>query len=110
MNDERQSSPFAVAVYDHRSFVQEKGRPRWPSFQTNAMTSVSADRSHVRGLKALRTLYDIELYGCALGEAAEALRLDCGKVDEHIFATFHRDEAKALRIVEPLDGTGATHS
>src|SRR5437773_2508987 len=46
----------------------------------------------------------------ALREGAEALTLNRREVHEHVLATFHGDESKALRIVEPLDSTGATHS
>jgi hypothetical protein len=35
----------------------------------------------------------------------EPLRLNRRVVDENVFATLLRDEAEALRVVEPLDGT-----
>jgi hypothetical protein len=63
----------------------------------------SAGFAHVRRLRALGTLLDVELDLLALGEAAEALGLDGRVVDEDVLAAAVRsDEAKALRIVEPL--------
>src|SRR5258705_739364 len=47
-----------------------------------------------------------ELHAVTLDEALEALRLDRAVVHEDVLATFLRDEAEALRIVEPLHGTG----
>src|SRR5262245_42869009 len=59
----------------------------------------------VAGLQALRTLHDLELDSLSLGERLEALSLNRGEVHEHVLAAFLRDEAEALRIVEPLHGT-----
>ena len=39
-------------------------------------------------------------------EALEALCLDRAEVNEHVLATLLGDEAEALRLVEPLHGTG----
>src|SRR5215468_2056272 len=61
--------------------------------------------AHVRGLGALRALDHVELNPITLGEAAEALRLDGGVVDEDVRTALTSDEPKTLRIVEPLHGT-----
>src|SRR2546428_13868958 len=61
-----------------------------------------SDLSNVLRLQTLGTLGDLELHRVALGEAAEALRLDRCEVDEHIRTRLLRDKAKALRVVEPL--------
>src|SRR3954466_6745539 len=43
----------------------------------------------------------------ALGERLEAARVDAGVVDEQGLATLvRRDEAEALVVVEPLNGSG----
>src|SRR5437764_13916094 len=61
-----------------------------------------SDFADVLRLQALGTLSDLELHRIALGEAAEALRLDRREVDEHVRTRLLRDKAKALRVVEPL--------
>src|SRR5687768_17067490 len=71
---------------------------------------VCLDRHDVGCLQPLRSLDEIELDLRALGEGAEALGLDRREVHEHILAVLRRDESKALRIVEPLDFTGAAHT
>src|SRR6266704_2761294 len=58
--------------------------------------------ANVLRLQTLGTLGDLELHRIALGEAAEAFRLDRSEVDEHIRTRLLRDKAKALRVVEPL--------
>src|SRR5690349_10592676 len=63
----------------------------------------ASDLADVGGLKSLGTLHDLELNVVALGERPEPLGDDGGVVHEHVFATVLRDEAKSLRIVEPLD-------
>src|SRR6266550_961789 len=61
-----------------------------------------SDLADVLRLQALGTLSDLELHRIALGEAAEALRLDRCEVDEHVRTRLLRDKAKALRVVKPL--------
>src|SRR5262249_12381587 len=56
----------------------------------------------VRGLQPFRTAVDVELDLIALSEALEALPLDGGVMHEHVLAALLRDEAEALRVVEPL--------
>jgi hypothetical protein len=62
----------------------------------------------IRGLQSLRTFDHIELHLRALLQRAEAAGLNRAAVDEYILAPVSRDEAKAFRIVEPLDGSGLT--
>src|SRR5215213_10108987 len=69
-----------------------------------------SDSVDVRRLKALRPLDQIELDLSSFRKRAEALGLDRGEVDENVLSGLRGDEAKALRIVEPLDFTGATHT
>lgn len=65
----------------------------------------------VRGLQSLRTFHHIELHLRAFRQRAEAAGLNRAGADEHILAPVSPDEAKAFRIVEPLDGSGlTTHS
>src|ERR1043166_3575241 len=61
-----------------------------------------SDLLDVRGLEALRPVYDLEFHRVALTQRAEAVRLDGGMVDEDILATVLRDEPEALRVIEPL--------
>src|SRR5262249_40686349 len=61
--------------------------------------------THVRRLKALRTLRDVEVHTLSLGERLEALALNGGEVYEDVLATLLGDETETLRVVEPLDRT-----
>src|SRR5690348_12272570 len=65
-------------------------------------------RLHGVGLKALLALDDGEGHLLAFLQALEARALDRTEVDEHVLAVLAADEAEALGIVEPLDGTGFT--
>src|SRR5437899_7981138 len=56
----------------------------------------------VRSLESLRAAGDFELDPITFSKALEALRLDGGVVHEHVLAALLRDEAEALRVVEPL--------
>src|SRR3954462_8174906 len=65
-----------------------------------------SDLPDVRGLRSLGALGDLVLHLLTFREAAESLHLDGGVVDEHVLAAaIRRDEAVALRVVEPLHGT-----
>src|SRR6516164_3378413 len=65
------------------------------------------DRLDVLRLQALRSAAHFERHLLSLGEGAKPLGLDGGVVDEDVLASaVLGDEAKALRIVEPLHGTG----
>src|SRR5438128_1678514 len=61
--------------------------------------------ANVRGLETLGAACHLELHLVTFRQALEALRGDSAEVDEDILAALLRDEAKALRIVEPLDST-----
>jgi len=58
---------------------------------------------HVRGLQSLWTFDHIELHLHTFLQRAEAVGLNRAEVDEHILAPVSRNEAKAFRIVEPLE-------
>src|SRR5829696_9225578 len=61
-------------------------------------------RPHVRGLRALGAVGDLELDGLALVEGLVAVALDGREVDEDVVAAVAGDEAVALLVAEPLDG------
>jgi hypothetical protein len=68
------------------------------------------DAHDVLGRGALLALHHVELHALTLGERLEAAALDGRVVDEAILAAvLGGDEAEALGVVEPLDGTGRTH-
>src|SRR5437867_886180 len=56
----------------------------------------------VSRLKTFRAASDLELHAVPFGQALEALSLDGAEVNEHVLAALLRDEAEALRVVEPL--------
>src|SRR4051794_12268215 len=61
----------------------------------------------VDGLRALVARLGVIRDLRALGEGAEAVRVDAGVVDEEVLApVVRRDEAEALLVAEPLDGSG----
>src|SRR5512141_699553 len=65
---------------------------------------------HVLSGGSLRALDHVELDLLALGEGLEPLHLDRGVVYEAVLAPgLRRNKAKALRVVEPLHGSGRTH-
>src|SRR5439155_25197376 len=65
------------------------------------------DDGDVRRLRSLLTLTRLVLELRAFGERLEAIAGDVRVVDEEILVAFVRaDEAVALRVVEPLDGSG----
>lgn len=65
-----------------------------------------SDSLDVRGLLAFRTLGHIEGDFLAFFQGFEAAHRNRGEVSEQIFATiFRSDEAEALGVVKPLDGT-----
>ncbi len=64
---------------------------------------IGSDRADVLGLRALRTLGDVELDSLVLVERTVAVGRDRGEVDEDVSAaTVLGDEAKALLTVEPF--------
>src|SRR5690606_40527096 len=66
------------------------------------------DRLHFVSLQALLALHDLEGHLLAFLQRLEAGALDRTEVDEEVLAAFRGDEAEALGVVEPLDGTGLT--
>ena len=60
------------------------------------------DRSYVLRLEPLRALGDVELYGLAFLQAAEAARLNRREMYEDIFAILTANKAKAFGVVKPL--------
>jgi hypothetical protein len=64
-------------------------------------------RLDVRRLVAFRPRGDVERNLLVFLQALEARTLDRGEVREHVLAAaIGGNEAKALRIVKPLDGSG----
>src|ERR1044071_402726 len=60
--------------------------------------------------RALSTLNDVELDALAFGQRPEAAALNRRMMDEAVFlASLRRDEAEALRVVEPLYCTRRAH-
>src|SRR5260370_17067044 len=86
--------------------AQYKGRKRSVPGGTpgpgRRRTPCGSDLADVLRLQPLGALGDLELNRIALGETTEPLSLDRREVDEHIWTRLLRDEAKALRVVEPL--------
>src|SRR5215217_513313 len=81
-------------------------RTFWVNHEVVRMTR-GLDRANVLSLQALGAPGDIELHLLAFGQGAEAVRLDGRVVAEQVLApAVLGDEAEALRIVEPLHGTG----
>jgi hypothetical protein len=62
----------------------------------------------VCSLQTFGALFDFELDPLAFFQAAEAIGLNSGEVDEDIVATLMRNEAVALAAVEPFDCAGDT--
>src|SRR5215470_14158396 len=60
---------------------------------------------HVLCLPPLRAFDDVELHRLAFFQTAEAIRLNSGEVNEHIFSIFTGNKAIALRVIEPLHCT-----
>src|SRR6266576_509523 len=67
------------------------------------------DLDDVLRRRTLLALHDVELDALPFGERLVALRLNRGVMHEAVLlAVLGRDKAKALRVVEPLHGTGDT--
>src|SRR5450432_4200659 len=76
-----------------------------PAFRSNAKIRAS-DCLNVRRLLALRTRRDFERDLLAFLQRLEPRHVDCREMCEKIFAAAVRgDEAKALRVVKPLNCT-----
>src|SRR5262249_16125666 len=71
--------------------------PQWLNPLLNA--------TDVRRLQPLRTLHHLELDPLTLAQGPKPFRDDRRVMDEHVRRTVARNEAKPLRIVEPLHST-----
>src|SRR3954447_26061770 len=70
--------------------------------------AASLQRGDVDGLRALVAGLGVVGDLRVLGQRLEAVGVDAGVVDEEVLATVvRRDEAEALVVVEPLDGSGS---
>src|SRR5829696_6378827 len=70
---------------------------------------VLARLGDVSGLRALRTIDDLEFDRLALLERSEPVALNRREVDEHIAAAVTFDETVTFGVVEPLDLACDTH-
>src|SRR5690606_32553096 len=84
---------------------QKQKRGLWPRFRITETSRLQ--RADVGRLQALRAGLDFEFHALVFSQALETLALDFGEVGEQVVAAaFRSDEAEALGVVEPLDGTG----
>src|SRR5262249_13187519 len=92
-----------------RSWVRRRSMSIWSDIWTAyARFARLRDGADVRRLQALRALHHFELHPLAFDQRAEAFRLDGSVVAEDVLATaVLRDEAEALRIIEPLHFTSS---
>src|SRR5258708_36956956 len=67
------------------------------------------DLGNVAGLRALRTVSDLELHCLTFLERTEAVALNGRVVHEDITASVALDKPVTLRVVEPLDLACDTH-
>ena len=63
-----------------------------------------SDLADVEGFWALAARADLELDGLTLVEAAVAIALDVGVVDEHVLIPLDGDESEPLLAIEKLYG------
>src|SRR5215210_2513714 len=88
-------------------FAVERRRPAEAGRALRSVVVRRLERGDVDGLGALVPGLRVEAHASALGESLEALRVDARVVDEEVLArVVRRDEAEALVVVEPLDGSG----
>src|SRR3954453_15517746 len=79
----------------------------WRAVPVERRVERRLERADVDGLGALVAGLGVEAHAGALGQGAEALRVDARVVDEEVLArVVRRDEAEALVVVERLDGSG----
>ena len=64
----------------------------------------NSNRADVEGFRALAAGTDLELDGLTLVEAAVAIALDVGVVDEHVLVSFDGEESVPLLVIEKLNG------
>src|ERR1044071_1385875 len=92
-----------------QSDLKKRAGSLLPFVCVNAVFRWKSQRDDVRRLQALGALHDVEFNGRAFRKRAEAAALDRRKMNKQIVAALAGDEAEALRVVEPLDGTGCFH-
>ena len=94
-------SPTFNAAIDSRSRAERKKPPAGGlSYVLRRLALLD-----VRGLLALGPLHHVEAHLLALFQGLEARHVDRRKMREQVFAAvIRRDEAVALRVVEPLHG------
>jgi len=91
---------------DRREFLKAAGLTAVVASTAGTTAALLTDKKS----RPLVPLLHVELHTIALGERAESITLDAGVVDEAVRpAALGRDESEPLRLVEPLDGPGATH-
>src|SRR5688572_11321462 len=73
---------------------------------------LARDLRDVLGCWSLLALHEVELDALSLSEGFEARALNGRVMDEAVLLrlAFGRDEAEPLGVVEPLHGTGGTHT
>src|SRR3954462_5698643 len=86
--------------------VSRRHRPGAPRCARPARTGVVLDDLDGLRLGTLGALLGLELDGRAFRQRLEAITTDRAEMDENVHATaVRRDEAEALRVVEPFDGS-----
>jgi len=75
-----------------------------------AFPALGGHLQHVGSLWPLRSLDDIEFNVFAFFQGLEPFSLERGIMDKHIFSIFKTDEPEPLPVIEPLDGTFASHA
>jgi hypothetical protein len=60
------------------------------------------DFRYVGCLRSFLSLHDFEFHFVAFGERLEAGPADRAEMDENVRASLSRNEAKSLRVIEPL--------
>src|SRR5690349_18709023 len=98
-------SAKATKASDAAARTQKKGR-HVPALL--ARIPPGSGRRDLVGLQAFLALHDLEADLLAFLQALEARATDGTEMHEDVGATLPADEAKALGVVEPLDGTDLT--
>src|ERR1041384_2782152 len=94
--------PFASRAWGRRNGTEKE--PAWRRLFFNCRGS-AFDRADVRCLTAFRPLGDLELDRLAFAQRTVAVAGDAAVMDENVLAVLLRDEAEALLVAEPLDGS-----
>src|SRR5207253_758000 len=87
--------------------TKKGSRSSFRSSATPATSALAFDQDDVRRLQTLGALGGLELDLGTLGQGLKSAARDAREVDEEISAPVgRRDEAVALLVAEPLDGSG----